>query len=261
MYVCCSAKPSRGRGGGRQARLTDRRETDRRTDKNHRDLAHPAQRSPPPSPAPPVLFHHAREHIRGQLPYQRSIRNLGGNGRSQRFGPAPSSPPSLARAPSSISRSLKKKRGGSGGSGDGGTPTLSPDSSAYTSAAGKSKSRSKMSTRPPQPPRPPSPDAPLEGRRMNSGGSTSKRQQLGREASLVNQASLVRQNTALHKARTFAKSRNNLEVERAGGGGGGGRGPPQSRPAAKAGRGQEGQGPSTSSRPSLRNATATVSFR
>ncbi|CAM9736463.1 unnamed protein product [Ectocarpus fasciculatus] len=146
-----------------------------------------------------------RDHIRGKLHYQRSTNIFGSNGgggggghRSQRsFGPLSSSP--------------SPQNGGGGGGGDrSGLRHQPPSFSSSSNNNPDNKKKTKKSTRfllpTPEAAGEGPPAAAAAGAAGVSGTSTGQQQRhLGREASLVKHASLVRQSTALQQARSFSR--------------------------------------------------------
>lgn len=143
-----------------------------------------------------------RDHIRGKLHYQRSTDIFGstcgggGGNRSHRSsGPLSSSP-------------SPQNGGGGGGGGDGNGQRDQPSSFFSGSNHPDHKKKQKKSTRflLPTPEAAEGPATAAAAGTAGVGGTSNQEQRrLGREASLVKHASVVRQNTALLQARSFSR--------------------------------------------------------
>ncbi|CAM9538856.1 unnamed protein product [Scytosiphon promiscuus] len=137
-----------------------------------------------------------REQLRGQLHYQKSTSQFGSGGvgfqRSQRGGPSSIlvSPPQPSRPSSSVLLNLSplpEKDSGRGG-GDGGSATGGGGSAGDSGSVANNADSNKSSGS------------------GTDGVPRQRHERLGREASLAKHASVVRKNTALHQARSFART-------------------------------------------------------
>ncbi|CBN78210.1 conserved unknown protein [Ectocarpus siliculosus] len=188
-----------------------------------------------------------RDHIRGKLHYQRSTNIFGSTGgggggggghRSHRsFGPLSSSP------------SPQNGDGGGDGNGQCGQPSSFFSGSNHPDHKKKQKKSTRFLL-----PTPEAAEGPVTAAAAGTAGvggtSNQEQRRLGREASLVKHASVVRQNTALLQARSF--SRVPREGDPAAGGGGAdgfcaGDAPTRQQPAVAGG---VGSGSSSKFRPS-----------